>query len=487
MDAHPKTRWTRTTLLGATALLALGAVLFLVVLLRGRRFDPEPPPGPDAFVLPALAVSSLNVEVRYSLKRLREDLERAVPESYGDLSERRSHPGNPGMSYAVEARRENLQLQTRDDRLFVSAVLEYQGRAWVRTPFGSELDASCEPRSGSGGMPRLRLELGTTIALDPEWRLRSDVQVVSVDPWSGEDRCRLVVPPFSVDATDLIMESVRATLEESSSEMDSLVAALDIRGRLDEPWRQMREPLALADDVWLLFDPLSVRRGDLGLVAAGGQAIEFSLSLQARPRVVVGARPASAGSASPMLEEGVVDEAFTLHVETRIDYDAATRLLNQTLRGQELQVAGRAVRVTDVFVWPASDGRLALELGVDGAVRGRLYLVGRPVLETAAEVVTVPDLRFSAATRSLLLRGAVWLVDAAFAERVRRYARWPVGGDLARVRSLAASGLDRSLSPGVILSGDVSRLSLQGVWPRPDAIVVRGSMEGTASLEIGPI
>ncbi len=473
-------------LLGLLVLLSLGAALTFLLLRDGRN-QPTPNGQGNRFGPPELDPSFLNVQVRYSLERLEQELEVAVPESLGDPSKRQVDSNNPRLTYAVGAERDELRLEARDDRLYISTVVRYQGQAWLETPFGGEITASCGTQGSSDARPRARVSLSTPISVDPEWRIRSNVRVVALEPATEEarDRCRVSFPLLSLDVTELALGAVREQLVAHSAGLDSLLASLDVRSRMDEPWLQLQEPAPLATNVWLVLDPLSVRAGPVESEGLSGDALEFGLSLLARPRVVLGERPTLTASTPLSLEEGTVDRGFTAHVETRLDYPAASQLLEENLGGLEIRIAGRTLRITDVLVLDAGEGRLALELGVAGAVRGRLLIEGRPVLDEAGSEITVSDLRFSADTRNVLVRGAVWLAAPVFARRVRRYARWPLRGELARTRTMALESLNRPLAPGVRLAAEIVRLDLRGVYAAPEALFIQTSLEGLATVEIG--
>jgi hypothetical protein len=130
------------------------------------------------------------------------------------------------------------------------------------------------------------------------------------------------------------------------------------------------------------------------------------------------------------------------------------------------------------------DGRLALAIDLEGAVRGRLYLVGTPTLDRATGEVTVPDLRFSVGTRSILLRGAAWLARGAFPERIQQAVRFDAKATVEQARLLASREVDRDLGEGVRLEGRLDEAELVAVMARRDALVIRSRVGGELRLRI---
>ena len=73
--------------------------------------------------------------------------------------------------------------------------------------------------------------------------------------------------------------------------------------------------------------------------------------------------------------------------------------------GRRFSRWGTRVRITAVRLVPVGDGRLALGLRFDGALRGEGWLLGTPPVDVAREVLSVPDLDFDVATGDALVQG----------------------------------------------------------------------------------
>jgi len=527
----PPKRYVLRALLALVVVAGLGT---LVLFLRDRGpvvVEPPPPEGAADAEADTLPLSTLALSVRYDLDRLRSDLDAAIPRRFGDLSKRHPHPSNPRLSFAGEVEREGLGLTLLEGELHVTLPFAYRAQVWLEVPFLGEVSAGCglgdrgergddraEPgdgeaearRGGAGtapgeggtrgeqagaegrradGVPRARVRLATPVTITRGWGLRTDVRVVDVEPASDrpEDRCRVTAPPLSLDATEVLLETVEGELQNRVAEVDSLVARLDLRTALEGAWRRLREPVALAENTWLVVDPRGARIAPLEAAGGAEEAIEARASLLARPRIALGARPEPRGAALGRAEAWEDDvERFDLWVEGGVSYDAASRRLEGELVGEELTVAGRRLRVAGVKVRHGGGRKVAVELDVEGGVQGRLFLVGTPVFDAAEQVLTVPDLTFSAETRNLLEASAVWLLRSVFPERVRRLARWDAGESLDRARAVAEDGLDRTLAPGVELEGTLGRLSVEDVAAGREGIRIRARLAGTARLRIAP-
>ncbi len=473
-------------LLAGLLFLAAFGVAVLVVDRRGARIL-APPPSPSETArsaMPELSPSTVSLEIHHDLAPVRNALEDRIPVRFGDLDERRIHPDNPRISYAVAVEREPLEMELRGDTARLTVVVRYRGRAWFDSPFGGEVQASCGGADDPEARPRAIVRLASPLEIRPDWHIASRIRVEEVRSASGSerDRCEVALGPLRMDATDPLLAMAEARIREMTDELDAGVRELDFRSVVESHWSRIQDPVRLADGVWLQIEPDSIRVGPVGGRGPEGQMIVARLALLGRPRIMVGARPLATRVPLPDLEEGAVEERSRVIVESRIGYSAASRMASEALRGRELTVGGRDLRLGDVAISAVGDGRLAVGLDLEGAVRGRVYLVGTPVLDPATDEVTVPDLGFSVETRNVLLRGAAWLVRGTVPERVRRVARWDATDALERIRALAARELDRSLGGGLRLEGSLGRIEMLGVHVSEEGLVLRSSLTGALRI-----
>ncbi len=489
----------------AAALLVAAVVatgLLKVLSERGMRVEP-PAPGPGAEVraLPELAPSQFNLTLVYRAGSLVDQLEANVPMRLGDVDVRHEHPTIPGLGYAFEAEREPFQFSVTDDTLRLSTVLRYQGRGWYDPPFLSEVAGACPARAMGlpapprGGplpdlRPRARVTLSTPLHLDSDWTLGTEIDVAVLEPLSGGERDRCRMTQFQVDLTDWLMLLAREMLEDLTSELDRQVAEVDVRQALEEHWLELHQPLPVADGFWLELDPEGVRRGQLRIGSERGEVpvLHLPLELQVRPRLTTSPPPPQDLSVLPELAEGPVDgERFRIVAESRLSYAVLSDLLAAELQGRQFSQRGRTVRIQEVEVRGLGDGRLLMELDVEGDVRGRLFLVGTPVYDPEANEIHLPDLEVHVATRNLLAQVAAWALRTGLVGDLRTRTRWPLQETLSQVALVVGTSLDRQLGPDAWLFGKVAELEVNALQAARDVLVVRVEVEGSARLELGDL
>ena len=431
----------------------------------------------DADTLPSLPTSTLDIPLTYDLSPVVAALERAVPKKFGNINERKQL-SNKRMRIAFEAVRDPFKVSLDGQTAHLTAIIHYQGKGWYDAPFAPEVSGSCgidQPR------PRAKIQISTALRITPEWKLRGRTRIGNVTPYSSDrrDECRVTV--FNIDVTGRVIEAARGAIDGKRSMIDGKIAALDIRTRFENWWHLLQRPIPLTDSVWLQINPSAVRMGES---VGTRRTLVTALGFSASPRVVTGARPPIVETPLPRLYPAAVGDGLHILLEGVVDYDLATRLLSNQLKGKKVQRAGQTLEVKGVRLFGIGGGKLALELRFSGAVDGKIYFIGTPSYDVRTNELFVPDLDYDVGSANALVSGFEWVRHAEVREFFRRQARWSVGNVMRTGREQLARGLNRDLAPGVRLSADVKAVQGLAVNAQRRAIRLRAQADATARLTV---
>lgn len=440
--------------------------------------DPPPPAtGPDVTTAPTPPVSVVNVPMGIPLDRLTALVEDAVPRRYGSLDELHLAPDGGRVQIAFELERTPFRMVFVGEVARLDANVLYRVRVHYSLPVLPDIEGSCGV--GSDPRPALSVAIESPLTLDSDWTLRTRARVVELKPVLEDevDRCR--VTGLGIDITDRIVESARTFLDAHLVEIDRLLAAVDTRSQFASWWQKLSAPVPLGDSLWLTMGPEAIRRGALW---GSGDSLMVELGLRSRPRVYFGPRPSENVGPLPALQSGEVDPDLDLLVDARADYGAASRFLEDALSGVPVDVAGRLIQVDSVRVYGIGSGRLAMRLRVSGDVRGRIYLTGRPAIDSRTGRVSVPDLELDVATRGVLMAAASWFAVPELRDYLRAHATWPTAPAVDWLTGWLERGLNRSISDDLRVRGAVDGVEIVGATAHRDALWVRLSAQGSASL-----
>ena len=440
---------------------------------------PSPALEPDLPAPPLSEISSIAAPIKLPLSTLGEELEKAVPTTFGDIEERIEIPERDRTRIAFELRRAPFRLSLVGEVATLETTVEYALRAWYNPPLLPELSASCG--TGDRPAPRLRVRIEAPIEVEDDWSLstRSRVAVLDRASQTERDRCRMTFLDF--DVTDRIVSAARTFLEEHTAEIDSAAARVDLKGQIEEWWTTLQEPIRLTDSLWLVFRPETVRRGP---TLGSGDSLEISLAMRARPGIMMGPRPSLARVELPALDTGAVSPGLDLVVEAFADYSAMSAVLQEELGGTEVRRAGRTVRLDSLRMFGVGGGRLALQVLTSGDVVSRMYLIGTPRLDPATGQFSIPDLDYDVRTRSVLFTTLSWLGNRPLRDLLRERASWPATPAIAWLRTRLLEGLNRDLSDDLRVSGEVEDVRILGIHAMRELLLVRVTATGSARLYV---
>ena len=400
--------------------------------------------------LPEVPASVIDALVTYNLGTAMDSLEAVVPRTYGDIEERLPVANNTRASFAYAVSRSPFRARVVGQTLSISAVVEYEGRVWYRSSLGPVLSAGCG--TGDAPRPRVRATLVSTGRLTPDWQLRTSTRVLRLERYSRapRDRCRLTV--LRLDATGRVLEATRHMLEQNLQKFDQAAARWPVRARFVTLWAKLRRPIRLTEGVFLEINPYAAQLGSIGAV---GDTVMARLRIIASPRITTLVQSDELRPLPPLQLADDVGNGAHVMLEGSCTYPVATDLLRRVLVGRSLVRLGRRVRIVDVRLTGIGGGRVALGVTLAGHVRGRLYFTGTLSLDPDHHQVNVPDLDYDVGTAQKLVQGFAWLEGVDLRAFLRDRARLPDSAVVGRLRGLAEQGINRTLAPGVTLSGRI--------------------------------
>lgn len=452
--------------------------LVSVAACGGETVAPPLPHATTAWVdtLPPVPTSYLDVPVRYDLGPAIRWLESEVPVRLGDLEERKPVAGKERLHYAYTLDRSPFTLRVEGRTAVLQADVKYRARAWYNPPVLPEISAKCGEQ---GDEPRARLTVETTVQLTPTWTLRPRTRAV-VAPLSNPERDRCKITMLRVDVTDKVMEGAQEALQQKLAGFDAKIAAFDLPHESRRLWHVLASPVKLADSLWLVIHPSTVR---LGMLRMRGDTLVTTVGVSANPRVIGGGRPHAAVPPMPPPQDST-SRPPVLHLltEGRLPYDVASTILTRELRGTIIKVAHQRLVLDSLHLMGVGDGRVAVGLAVHGSVRGVLYAVGHPAYDTATAELYMPDLTYDVGTRDLLTGTLAWLAGGAVEDFLRTSVRIKLAPVLADGQALLEKNLNRDLAEGVHLRMDVTSGRGLGVRASPSALLVRAVASGQGEL-----
>lgn len=472
----------RRELLPSTAI----ALVCVLAACGSERVDVPPPTvdeteGADTATYD-LPPSQVTAPVVLDLRPLLRELEQTVPLTVGSLDESRRikvKDGVPTVWVGATLERGPLHLTFKDNTITLNTMLQYQAKVWVKGLVATH-SISC----GTGDeRPRIRVTVTSSYDLTPEWHIATDSRLAELAPVTRTERDQCEVSVIHYDATEKVVDIAGGAVRDLLEKLDAKLATISLAEPIGDVWAELQKPLSIEQGtLWFLIQPQSV---SLGGITASDSALTARLTLLAAPRMLSGPRPELPPTPLPRLGRGagVADTALVL-IEGTLVYAAANRLLERLLVGKSFRVGFRTLKVEHITALPGGAGRLVLAVGLRGKAKGTVYLVGTPAYDPTTDLVSLPDLDFDVNTSAALARTVGWLIEGPLLGLIQQHARIPASELMALVVEIANKEVNRELTDGVYLRGNVESAQTLGVRATNRGLTARARGAGRLWIEI---
>jgi hypothetical protein len=302
-------------------------------------------------------------------------------------------------------------------------------------------------------MRRVDLSFTTQFFVQPDYHLQTTSGVEQV---KALDKCTMSI--FSMDMTQQIMDSIRSSINGLCKQLDASAAGLNTAGYLRQTAKTWQKT-PLGPYGWLVINPLAVRVGALNYIR---DTFSLSLGISCRPELSSDKTPAKQVLLPP-LNSGASRSGITLYLPANYEYSFLTKLFNDSLQGRSFQYNGRQVIIKEVAVKGIGHHQLELRIDFAGSHEGRIFLRGTPVVDTAKQALSVPDISYSIESREVLVK----MAGAILRGKIRRTVQGNSYLDLATLLKTNMptinAQLNRMVMSHLYTTGQIKELRLIGL------------------------
>lgn len=303
-------------------------------------------------------------------------------------------------------------------------------------------------------MRRVDIAFSSQLSFQPDYHLRTSSMV---DQVKALDPCNMSI--FSVDMTQEIMDSIRSSILYFCRGFDAAAGKTDVARYLRQTASRAWQKTPIGPYGYLVINPVAVRVGTLNYVR---DTFAVSLGISCRPELSSDAR-SGAPPPLPALHPGGNRSGVALYLPANYEYSFISKLLNDSLHDKSFDYKGKKVVVREVAVRGIERHKIELRIDFGGSYTGRIFLRGTPVLDTARQTLSVPDISYSLESHDILVRMAKTLLRG----KIRRNMQGNNVLDLAvllktNMPSLNAQ-LNRTLMPNLYTTGELRQLKLIGL------------------------
>lgn len=388
----------------------------------------------------------------------------------------------------------------------------------IRTFFKSDWDKEAAQS--------LTKSLGTTVWWNPlEWKMEDNhlsakMQVYARSDDQGEKKVPVEVNAdlqwgknWRLEAPDLAegdtinargegeddAEKVERLLRKGTAQYHQNLAkgTAGIEAKAKEMWKEIQEPIRMAEDIWLQITPTSVSVGNYRLVAdLPFPRLESVFEIVAQPKVIFGKKPHPLKTELPPISDYQNGpEGFHVATNLKVSFKEVNKLLVDPKTGILKKIlpqsGGHQLKISNLNLY-GSGGKLVVEATVDyypllnlssNPSQLTLYLVGTPTFHKKTQVIDFPDMDFDIQTSDFLVQAADFIAGSGMREQLRQQAAIPVGPKLDKLKAEVTALLNRPLGGFARLKTTVDSLRMEEAFVSDYGIEGRVSMDGNAMVE----
>jgi hypothetical protein len=415
--------------------------------------------------LPALPQSEIDVPIRVAGKPLLAAADSIVAKEFRSAGWPAYLQPSCDFRYRYRFVRSGFTLTCANNHIFVGLRGGYQvagGRCLCAAgkPVSPWISGYCgfdnEP------MRRVDISLSTQFAFLPNYHIQT---TSTVEQLKALDPCRMSI--FNMDMTQEIADSIRSSIVSFCKAVDGTFANMDVSTYLRKTAARAFQKTPIGPYGYLIVNPVALRVGTLNYTR---DTFFVSLGISCRPEFSSDGKGMGSPLPLPPLRAGGNRSGVTLYLPASYEYSFLSRLLSDSLRNKSFLYKDKEVIIKDVAIKGIGHHQLELRIDFAGSYEGRIYLRGTPVVDTAKQALSVPDISYSLESRDVLVRMAKTLLRG----KIRRTLQGNSFLDLAAMLKSNLPSLNlqlnRNVAPNLYTTGEIHELRLIGLLAGEKAI-----------------
>jgi len=430
-----------------------------------------------ADTLPTLPLSEINIRLKADGKTILAKADSLVPKQFtSDVWPNYSQP-SCDFRYKYRFLRSGLTVSCMNNKIGVKLTGNYQisGSRCICTmnkPVSPWISGSCG--FGSETMRRVNISVSSQLSFLPDYHIHTSTKAEKLD---AIDKCYVSV--FSSDVTQQVLDSIRASLVSFCSTLDETIAGMNFKTTAQPAIEKSYGKTAIGKYGYLSVNPTVVRVGQLNYIK---DTFSISVGTICRPELTSDSNAKTNSYSFPPLLSTDNKDGISLYLNTAYDYAFISKLLNDTLRNKVFDYKGRTIVIKEVDVKNVNNHQVEFRIDFAGSNKGRIYLRGTPVLDTAKQSITIPDISYSIESGDLILK----IARSLFKNKIRKTLEGNSYLDIAALIKSNMPFIDSSLNKqfiaGITSSGKVNQIKLIGLLAKKDVLQAQLYVNATLSM-----
>jgi hypothetical protein len=366
------------------------------------------------------------------------------------------------------------------DLIFSGTVIDFTDSArgsaagYIRNPLNKSLSKVCDCAFGA------TLGFSARFALNNDYSLSAGMRLTRFDA----DACNLSFT--RVDVTPIAKPVAAKTIGEALARLNERISRYNVRQLIQPYWARLFQPVRVGDMGYLSLNPSQVRLENL---SGSAHSLTAGIGITARP-VFSLTNPGPPAVIPPLPAISTQDASgFDVYVDARIQYAALNQILRTHVVNNKIAVGRNGYLLfTDAAVFGLGNDHLLMKTDFRGkqngiGYKGHLYFTCIPRYDPVSGMLYISDLDFDTHTREkLLARSGDWILNSVIRAFFKDQLRFDVGAQINSIKDQLNASLNQPIGLKMNLAGNISSLSLVGILPENESLLMRFHATGAVSV-----
>lgn len=467
--------------------ILFSAALFIAAFSYAQKINPaKPDMSPENFRLDSLPVSEINIPIQVNLLPLFAMAEKSVDTLF-------TSPNYPDdwvqegcdTRYKYSFRRSPLKISGVGNTLTLGFTGYYKIIGSTRACINGTVVSPWSPACRCGfSEPERRVDVSFTsaVSIQPDYKVRVYIQRNEPKPL---DKCEVCF--WGQDITKQVMKGLTTELDASKKDLEKSYGTVDLKARFQQVWDMLNETYDMYGLGWLQINPQQFRLNNLFIKK---DSLNLNLGLSAKP-VIGFEKPADHGSWVPNMGSYSKQEGFSIFLDAVLNYDSLSLIMNDQLAGKHFDFKKGFVKKKFILdsckVYGGGFDKLVIKINFSGTNTGVFYLTGRPSYDKDKRIIEIKDVDFDIKSKNILLGSADWLFDKKITKEISKNAKFELGNYIDSAKININQQLNRELAKGIRSNGEIKDITLAGIYPMQQFLVIRSNCEGKLAVKVESI
>lgn len=432
---------------------------------------------PAPKTLPALPVSQINIPVKMYMKPLLAMMDSMTAKEF--TSDQWPNYFQPSCDFRYKYRfvRSPFTFSCINNKVNIIFQGNYQiAGSKTICAFDKQVSPWVSGSCGFGNEPMRKVDITISSLLEllPGYQVRTTTRI---DKLLAKDKC--VVSLLHTDMTKEIMDSISTSIEIYTKSFDQFVQAFNNNALLQQ-WRTNgNRVFPVSKYGYLNLNPAILRVGKFNYYK---DTLEFSVGFQGVPQFSSDSTSIVANKYLPLFNNTESAPGVATYLNAVYEYPFLSKLLNDSLRNKPFEVDGRFFIIKNIHLAGTAENKLLIDVSFDGNKRGTLHVSGTPLLDTAKQVLTMPDISFSVDSRDMLINIAKGLLRKKIIRKLKDQSVFDIAALIKDNKAVIEARLNQQLTEWLSTRGNLQELKLIGLLPQKNGVQVQLFIKGNITV-----